>query len=103
MKWLRAVSIAVMLLVTGCDPVVRSKDGATRVVSKDIHCHKTSYCFTCWPGFDGKMKCGPKLSAFCPGKRVANVRITEVTSVLKSGRTRLWKRQEVIETIGGCR
>ena len=57
---------------------VRSKD----ILSREMHvfqreslptivvsetCNYSSYCFTCMPGFDGKMDCGMKLSAFCSG------------------------------------
>ena len=32
-------------------------------------CTTTGYCFTCAPGFDGKMSCKMKFSAFCSGRK----------------------------------
>lgn len=96
------LSILLLVFIAGCDPAVSSTDGASRIVDKSVHCRHFSYCFTCMPGFGGKQTCGLKASAFCPGQQPARVRITEVHSILKSGRTRVWEKQEVIEHTGAC-
>lgn len=98
----RVCLLAVALLLAGCDPAVSSSDGPSRVVEKNVHCRHFSYCYTCMIGFGSKQTCGFKASAFCPGLQPARVRITAVTSLLKSGRTRVWERQEVIEHTGAC-
>lgn len=94
--------LLVLLLLAGCDPTVSSVDGPSRIVEKRVHCNHFSYCYTCMIGFGSKQTCGLKASAFCPGTQPARVRITEVTSTLKSGRIRVWEHQAVIEHTGAC-
>jgi hypothetical protein len=68
-----------LIAITGCeDPVVvaRADLGA---VETTMSCTHTSYCMTCLPGFDGKLKCGPKLSPHCPGHRTASGHLIEET------------------------
>lgn len=98
----KALSVLLLIFLAGCDPEVSSSNGASRIVEKNVHCRHFSYCYTCMIGFGSKQTCGFKASAFCPGHQPARVRITEVHSVLKSGRTRVWERQEVIEHTGAC-
>lgn len=40
-------------------------------------CSTTGYCYSCLPGFDGRMQCGFKFSALCPGQQ--KVEVCEVT------------------------
>jgi hypothetical protein len=98
----KALLFVALVLLAGCDPEVSSTNGSYVDVEKDVHCTHFSYCYTCMIGFGSKQPCGFKASAFCPGHQPALVRITDVRSILKSGRIRDWKRQEVIKALGAC-
>ncbi len=101
---MRRLLLAVCALAfVGCDAVVSETPGPSRVEERAVSCTHTSFCFTCMPGFDGKVSCGMKFSAFCPGSKAARVNVTPVLRLYESGETMTYERTEVLETLEACR
>lgn len=93
-----------MTVSCGSAPEVVSVErvGEPNISTVTRSCHKTGACFTCLPGFDGKMNCGFKLSPICPGRQ--KVTISEVPVIIhyKDGATKMSMHEEIIER-GFCR
>lgn len=83
---MRPALVVFALLLLGCDPVVdRRTAGAPYVATRREGCSKFGFCMTCMPGFNGKMECGFKMSAFCPGSHDVTAEYTPTARVHKSG------------------
>lgn len=79
-----------LLLFAGCDSVTASYPvRETRIEERIVSCNYTGFCFTCMPGFDGKMNCGAKLSSYCSGTQKVEVGITPTRLIHKSGKIEL--------------
>ena len=64
-------------LLLGCrEEVSRTQVGEPVVVTAETSCRVAGMCITCGLGFDGKMSCGLRFSASCPGKHIATVEST---------------------------
>ena len=94
--------IALILFAIGCDKEVKRAIISSHVETQKVSCSKAGYCFTCLPGFDGKMKCGVKFSAFCPGRQDASVRVVQERITYESGKIFDIKREEIISRQGSC-
>jgi hypothetical protein len=87
-RWLLwAIILAgAVLAMTACDPVVESRPVGPAVTrTRSEGCSHLGFCFTCLPGFNGKMECGFKMSAFCPGTHSVTYAETPTREVHKSG------------------
>lgn len=92
------------ILLAGCDrEIKREQLGEPVVVEKDVSCHKTSYCYTCMPGFDMKMECRFKLSTMCPGNQLARVEQRQYKIFYESGDIQLRTSENTIQTLEECK
>ncbi len=81
--WLVVVTL---LVLAGCrEEVSREPIGETQTVTLERSCTKPGYCFTCMPGFDGKMNCGLKFSPFCSGTQMATEKRTPMRITYDNG------------------
>jgi|JI102314A2RNA_FD_contig_51_2290532_length_3851_multi_2_in_0_out_0_5 hypothetical protein len=95
-----ALIIALMVCLSGCDRIESQVAGQPRTEVRRVDCSQLGYCFTCAPGFDMKMTCGPKLSNFCPGEREAEVIVTPLVTTFASGRQSHTEKTELVKYIG---
>lgn len=66
-------------------------------------CTKPGMCYTCMPGFDGKLKCGVKFSQFCSsGKRKVTIIETPVRVYYNDGSIKKDIQEQIIES-GPCK
>lgn len=102
---MRNAAVAIALLLTGCiDSVVsQSPIGGPKLEERRLGSIHTSYCFTCLPGFDGKMNCGMKLSYACPCSYQAKVSVQTIRRRHESGKESIGERVTEIARLGACR
>lgn len=92
-----------ILLLAGCDSVVSTEKLGEPVVKEEVvSCHHLSYCFTCGPGFDGKMNCNAKMSPMCPGNQLALVEHQEIRYQYESGKTMVHNSTTVVKELETC-
>lgn len=98
----RLVLTVALLTLAGCDKEVSRTPHESYVQNQRVSGHHFSYCFTCMPGFDGKMDCRLKASTMCPCSYPAEVRVTPYTITYESGKTREYSSTQVIKQLGSC-
>lgn len=83
-------STLAMSCLAGCGPKVTKVEATGPAVVKEDRqsCSHAGYCFTCMPGFDGKMNCGFKFSAMCSGTQDVTYSETPVRRYYEDGSTR---------------
>lgn len=84
---MKLLAVLLITLSLGCDPVVKTEaagDFTFKIVTTG--CYTTGFCFSCMPGFDGKMSCGYKFSSFCSGSRKEEIKERPVINTRKSGK-----------------
>lgn len=76
---LYVMAFASLIAVVACDTVLRVENaGEAYEETRARSGTHTSYCFTCMPGFDGKMDCKMKLSYACPCSYKARVLVQPI-------------------------
>lgn len=93
------------ILLVGCTPPpekVAEVSFPSYIEERSAGCSHAGYCFTCMPGFDLKMTCGPKFSSFCPGTRTFKAKVTPLEVYYSNGKIRKEERVEELEQIRGC-
>lgn len=100
-----SAAVAVSIAIAGCErpEVVGTRNlGLTRTT---MTCTHTSFCMTCLPGFDGRMKCAPKLSPYCPGHKDAIGTLVEETLRYPSKPAETFTERRIInrQATGVCR
>ena len=84
------------LLLCGCDELVATESyGQPFEEVRTRTGYEPGYCFTCVPGFDGKMNCGLKFSYACSCEYTARVEIQPQRERYESGK--IVERQSVRE------
>lgn len=82
------VLCAAVTVLFGCTPreeVRRETFGEKRTVETIKSCYTTGICFTCMPGWNMKMSCTLKFSAFCSGRQAVTLERTSVHVYYKDG------------------
>jgi len=87
-------NIAILWILTGtlgaCGPEIKMTEaiGDPMVLTETRTCSKPGLCFTCGPGFDGKLGCGLKLALFCPGNHEVTIEQTPTRITYSNGTVR---------------
>ncbi len=75
-----------LLVLVGCrEEVSLDPVGPVETVTRERSCTKPGYCYTCMPGFDGKMNCSFKFSPFCGGTQLATEQRTPMRITYDNG------------------
>ena len=71
------IALSAATLLIGCrEEVVRTATGSPTETTAPRSCSKFGLCYKCGVGYNGKLSCGFRTSAFCPGTQTATVRAT---------------------------
>ena len=84
-------------------PAVEVARGPVREVAGSASCRHLGYCMTCAPALGSlKLKCGFKLSSFCPGRQDTIKSVQDVT--YSQGGSTFQRTETISERVtGACR
>ena len=91
--------ILLLLLLAGCGPDIIDKQvvDVGKTYEDRVSCTYTGYCYSCLPGFDGKMDCNFKLSPYCPGTANATLQSVTVEYYYSDGTRKTKTHTQIIE------
>ncbi|MEY5060671.1 MAG: hypothetical protein RIS45_592 [Planctomycetota bacterium] len=100
----RLLAGLIAMTLAGCEQAVLLQSGQSYTEEGPQSCTHFAYCFTCMPGFNGKMDCSFKASAFCPGTQTALFKVTPRTYYYPSKPDEPFRAdaREVVKEITPC-
>ena len=100
---MRKAAALALLMLAGCDAVTFvEKDGPAFSEVRNRSGWKAGYCYTCMPGFDGKMSCGFKFSSMCSCSYKAKVLVQPIRVHHESGKVRHSEQTSETERLSAC-
>lgn len=99
---MKKVFLLLLVFMIGCAKEVSRQYDPPHEEVRTLDCTHSDFCFTCMPGFTGKMDCGFKLSPYCPGNRKARVQVTPYRVHYDDGSVSLREQVVEIQEVEAC-